>query len=337
MVYQMALREGECFLVRRVADRGIGKNIGDSRVRGDRINRYRRFAGRGNENGNRDPRDILKIKRLRQRVRDLELRHEIWQLKQRIRDLKASSALDETEPERPVRDEYSGEEYHYDDDFTYTSPPIYDEYGDEEDLKTAVGEDDYMASDESGMVFSLARINRSIIHDKVANTVGAKIVNEIFVSENAILGGDVLADRGTMVTNDGDTVAIGGEVFPVVSQQFTPATEREVLAFHDINSPCSDYTTGCSPVEGDRNLPPKQTPLLSPAFMKQILQILRKDMTFKNKKDKFEVVDKFTNKEVPNNQENFSSNCVKQVEDNPIKCWNNFAKNNHTQEGGPPF
>ncbi|KAJ0555488.1 hypothetical protein HanIR_Chr07g0302621 [Helianthus annuus] len=64
MVYQMAQREGGCFLDRRVADRGIDKNIGDSRVRGDRLNRDRRSAVRGNEIGNRDPRDIIQIKRL---------------------------------------------------------------------------------------------------------------------------------------------------------------------------------------------------------------------------------------------------------------------------------
>ncbi|MFS7950096.1 hypothetical protein Hanom_Chr06g00579321 [Helianthus anomalus] len=84
MVYQMALREGECFLVRRVADRGIEKSIGDSRACGDRLNCDRRSAGRGNEIRNRDPRDIIKIKRLRQRVQDLE---EIKRLRQRVRDL----------------------------------------------------------------------------------------------------------------------------------------------------------------------------------------------------------------------------------------------------------
>ncbi|KAJ0439656.1 hypothetical protein HanHA300_Chr16g0627731 [Helianthus annuus] len=80
----MALREGKCFLGRRVADRGIDKNICDSRVCGDRLNRDRRSAGRGNEIGNRDPQDVIKIKRLRNRVRDLE---EIKRLQQRVRDL----------------------------------------------------------------------------------------------------------------------------------------------------------------------------------------------------------------------------------------------------------
>ncbi|KAJ0624667.1 hypothetical protein HanIR_Chr01g0045501 [Helianthus annuus] len=138
--FQMALCEGECFLVRRVADRCIDKNIGDSRVRGDRLNRDHRSAGRGNENGNRDPGDILKIKRLRQQVRDLELRHEIQQLKQRIRDLEDSSSWKETEPEKPVWDELTGDEEHpIRGDFIYHSPPCFDNYEDEE-----VSREDYL-------------------------------------------------------------------------------------------------------------------------------------------------------------------------------------------------
>ncbi|KAJ0546934.1 hypothetical protein HanIR_Chr08g0366431 [Helianthus annuus] len=86
----MALREGECFLVRRVADRGIDKSIGDSRACGDRLNCDRRSACRGNEIRNRDPRDIIKIKRLRQRVQDLE---EIKRLRQRVRDLEEIKRL----------------------------------------------------------------------------------------------------------------------------------------------------------------------------------------------------------------------------------------------------
>ncbi|KAJ0809715.1 hypothetical protein HanPI659440_Chr01g0018491 [Helianthus annuus] len=84
MVYQMALHEGECFLVRRVAIRGIDKSIGDSHACGDRLNCDRRSTDRGNEIRNRDPRDIIKIKRLRQQFQDLE---EIKRLRQRVRDL----------------------------------------------------------------------------------------------------------------------------------------------------------------------------------------------------------------------------------------------------------
>ncbi|KAM0046940.1 hypothetical protein Hdeb2414_s0009g00322541 [Helianthus debilis subsp. tardiflorus] len=107
--FQMALREGECFLVRRVADRGIDRSIGDLRVRGDRLNCDRRSTGRGNEIRNRDPRDIIKIKRLRQRVQDLEeikrLRQQVQDLKdirrlhQRVRDLELQREMRKTETE----------------------------------------------------------------------------------------------------------------------------------------------------------------------------------------------------------------------------------------------
>ncbi|MFS7998557.1 hypothetical protein Hanom_Chr12g01155261 [Helianthus anomalus] len=107
----MALREGECFLVRRVADRGIDKNIGDSRVRGDRLNCDRRSTNRGNEIRNRDPRDIIKIQRLRQRVRDIE---EIKQFRQRVRvlELRRDMRVKETESGTIVRDNVNEEEEH---------------------------------------------------------------------------------------------------------------------------------------------------------------------------------------------------------------------------------
>lgn len=45
--------------------------------RGERGQRNpRRFAGRGNEDRHRDPRDVEEIARLRQRVRDLEVQQE---------------------------------------------------------------------------------------------------------------------------------------------------------------------------------------------------------------------------------------------------------------------
>ncbi|KAJ0713640.1 hypothetical protein HanPI659440_Chr13g0480711 [Helianthus annuus] len=92
----MAQREGECFLVRRVADRGIDKSIGDSRVRGDRVNCDRRSAGRGNEIRNRDPRDITKIERLRQQVVVCDL-EEVSRLRQRVRDLELQWEMRKTE------------------------------------------------------------------------------------------------------------------------------------------------------------------------------------------------------------------------------------------------
>ncbi|KAM0008283.1 hypothetical protein Hdeb2414_s0116g00801331 [Helianthus debilis subsp. tardiflorus] len=80
--------------------------------------------------------------RLRQRVKDLELQHEIIRLKQRIQDLEDSSSWKETEPEKPVRDELSGDEEHpTNGDTIYDSPPVYDEYRDEEWYSWVTGGD----------------------------------------------------------------------------------------------------------------------------------------------------------------------------------------------------
>ncbi|KAD7117439.1 hypothetical protein E3N88_04707 [Mikania micrantha] len=108
----MAQREDGCCLVRRFAYRGIHKNIGGSRAREDRFTRDRRFADRGNEIRSRDPRDILKIKRLRQRVRDLEIQQEIKRLRQRVRNLELKREMRKTETESStvVRDEGDGGE-----------------------------------------------------------------------------------------------------------------------------------------------------------------------------------------------------------------------------------
>ncbi|KAJ0728149.1 hypothetical protein HanLR1_Chr07g0238311 [Helianthus annuus] len=122
MVYQMAQRESGCFLARRVADRGIDKNIGDSRVRGDRLNRDRRSAGRGNEIGNCDPRDIIQIKRLRQRVGDLE---EIKRLQQRIRDLEEIRRLHQRVRDLELQREMRNME-------TESSTVVWDKGGDRE-------------------------------------------------------------------------------------------------------------------------------------------------------------------------------------------------------------
>nr|GEX19853.1 RNA-directed DNA polymerase, eukaryota, reverse transcriptase zinc-binding domain protein [Tanacetum cinerariifolium] len=52
----------------------------------------RRFVAGGNGHGGRDPRDV-KIERLRQRVRDLEIQHEIRQIRKRIRELELQREL----------------------------------------------------------------------------------------------------------------------------------------------------------------------------------------------------------------------------------------------------
>ncbi|MFS7934956.1 hypothetical protein Hanom_Chr05g00397751 [Helianthus anomalus] len=79
----MARREGEYLFAGRVSDRGNDMSVFYSRARGEDRHPTRRVADRGSDGVYLDPRD-LKIKRLRQRVRDLE---EIRRLRQRVRDL----------------------------------------------------------------------------------------------------------------------------------------------------------------------------------------------------------------------------------------------------------
>ncbi|KAJ0616329.1 hypothetical protein HanIR_Chr02g0089401 [Helianthus annuus] len=107
LVVQMALRGGRCLLDRRFANRGNDRSMFVSRARGEDRRPVRRTADQGNDKVDSDPRD-LKIKRLRQRVRDLELQHEIIQLKQRVRDLEDSSSWKETELEDPSGTSYPG-------------------------------------------------------------------------------------------------------------------------------------------------------------------------------------------------------------------------------------
>ncbi|MFS7922731.1 hypothetical protein Hanom_Chr03g00252441 [Helianthus anomalus] len=89
MVCQMARRGDEDVLARRVADRGNGMSVFHSRARGEDRRPVRRTADRGNDRVVSDSWD-LKIKRLRQRVRDLE---EIKRLRQRVQDLEEIKRL----------------------------------------------------------------------------------------------------------------------------------------------------------------------------------------------------------------------------------------------------
>ncbi|KAM0062008.1 hypothetical protein Hdeb2414_s0004g00143001 [Helianthus debilis subsp. tardiflorus] len=140
----MAQCEGKCFLVRRFADRGIEKNIGDSRVHGEDRHPTRRVADRGSGGVYLDPGD-LKIKRLQQRVRDLEeirrLRQrvpdleEIRRLRQRVQDLEVQQEMSkaETESSTVVWDEGDdGEEHPFEHHPPRFLEPIYeDEFGQE--------------------------------------------------------------------------------------------------------------------------------------------------------------------------------------------------------------
>ncbi|KAJ0728150.1 hypothetical protein HanLR1_Chr07g0238321 [Helianthus annuus] len=157
----MALREGKCF-VRRVADRGIAKNIGDSRVRGDRLNYDHRSAGRGNEIRNRDPRDIIKIKRLRQRVQDLE---EIKRLRQRVRDLELQWEMCKTETKSStiVWDEGGdGEEHPFGHNPPRFYEPIYQESLSEEEPRF---DEDGIKPNEEEYVFVQNVLNGTTVQE----------------------------------------------------------------------------------------------------------------------------------------------------------------------------
>nr|GEZ49255.1 reverse transcriptase domain-containing protein [Tanacetum cinerariifolium] len=61
----------------------------------------RRFAAGGNGHDGRDPRDV-EIERLRQRVRDLEIQHEIRQIQKRIRELELQRELTKETESEPI-------------------------------------------------------------------------------------------------------------------------------------------------------------------------------------------------------------------------------------------
>lgn len=105
----MALRAGRCLLDRRFADRGNDGSMFVSRARGEDRRPVCRTADRGNNGADSDPRD-LKIKLLRQRVRDLEIQQEIRRLRQRVRNLELQREMRKTETESStiVRDEGDG-------------------------------------------------------------------------------------------------------------------------------------------------------------------------------------------------------------------------------------
>nr|GEW11788.1 hypothetical protein [Tanacetum cinerariifolium] len=68
------------------------------------------IADRGNEKVDRDPGNISEIKRLRGRVRDLEIQHEIRQIRKKIRELELQREMrNKTESRYVVRDDVNEE------------------------------------------------------------------------------------------------------------------------------------------------------------------------------------------------------------------------------------
>nr|GFB39588.1 reverse transcriptase domain-containing protein [Tanacetum cinerariifolium] len=83
-----------------------------------------RTADRGNDVEQRDPRDI-EIERLQQRIRDLEIQHEIRQIRKRIRELELQPEMrKETESRYVVRDE----EHPSFDSYPRSFEPIYPDF-----------------------------------------------------------------------------------------------------------------------------------------------------------------------------------------------------------------
>ncbi|KAM0020464.1 hypothetical protein Hdeb2414_s0025g00667421 [Helianthus debilis subsp. tardiflorus] len=215
----MALREGECFLVRRVADRGTDKNIGGSCARGEDRRHVRRTADRGNDRVDPDSWD-LKIKRLRQRVRDLE---EIRRLRQRVRDLEEIKRLRQRVRDLDLQQEMRKTE-------TELSTIVWDEGGDGEQqpfsrhphrflepiyLKSEPEDkpkfdEDGMLPDEEEYYWSQQAVNGTNLEEEEEkdNHKPSKVSPGIFV---AISKDDTVANGGaTVVTSD--TMMVNGGV-----------------------------------------------------------------------------------------------------------------------------
>nr|GFB60998.1 reverse transcriptase domain-containing protein [Tanacetum cinerariifolium] len=72
----------------------------------------RRFTAGGNGHDGCDPRDV-EIERLHQRVRDLEIQHEIRQIRKRIRELELQRELTKETKSKPIIWDIGDEEEEY--------------------------------------------------------------------------------------------------------------------------------------------------------------------------------------------------------------------------------
>ncbi|GKF31344.1 hypothetical protein Tco_0101142 [Tanacetum coccineum] len=79
-----------------------------SAPRRDRLHQHRRFAAGGNGNDERDPRDV-EIERLRERVRELEIQHEIRQIRKRIRELELTGNEDILTKVKEIQDGFQNQ------------------------------------------------------------------------------------------------------------------------------------------------------------------------------------------------------------------------------------
>ncbi|XP_021970728.1 uncharacterized protein LOC110865711 [Helianthus annuus] len=198
----MARRDSDYSHVRRIADRGNGRDGLSSRARGEDRRPVRRTADRGNIGVDPDPRD-LKIKRLRQRVRDLELQHEIRQLKQRIQDLEDSSSWKETEPEELVRDKLSGDEENpTNDDTIFDSSPTYDEYKDEEwySWASSDGSNETVGFGRKSRAKNIFDYSKMSIADIINENYGDEAISKFCSIESIKGGGSTMVMGGSATT-----------------------------------------------------------------------------------------------------------------------------------------
>nr|GEU99480.1 reverse transcriptase domain-containing protein [Tanacetum cinerariifolium] len=101
----IAVRWSTDYLLKIVAhlDRIILQSSGNLKMSGneDHHRQGRRFAAGGNGHDGRDPRDV-EIERLRQRVCNLEIQHEIRQIQKRIRELELQRELTKETESEPI-------------------------------------------------------------------------------------------------------------------------------------------------------------------------------------------------------------------------------------------
>ncbi|GKB21531.1 hypothetical protein Tco_0855454 [Tanacetum coccineum] len=160
-----------------------------SAPRRDRLHQHRRFAAGGNGNDERDPRDV-EIERLRERVRELEIQHEIRQIRKRIRELELTG----------------NEEHPPNGDIIYDYPPAYDEYEDEEWYSWMTG---------AGVTYDPTGVK---IQDSLQ---GGQAVD--FVDLDFIDSAEHLIEKKY---GDGPTVVTGGPVASMATLPFVPEVQR---------------------------------------------------------------------------------------------------------------
>ncbi|KAI3804306.1 hypothetical protein L1987_25752 [Smallanthus sonchifolius] len=191
-------------LAHRIADGGNEKRVFYSHARGEDQPSTRRVADRGSGGVGPDPWDH-KIKRLRQRVRNLEIQQEIKRLRQRIQDLELQRETRKTETESStvVRDEGGDrEQYPFGCHPPRFSEPIYQESltDDEPDSSTVVWDE---SEDDSGTVVwdesddgEEASLSFSTAQTTPTSLASSVLLDDFFKYASIVNGGGVVGLDG---------------------------------------------------------------------------------------------------------------------------------------------